>query len=71
MGRISTTIHAFYTMSDPSPNRSALRLLDLGSVTVPPFDRQHHFPSKGRGNGGADYVLIDVEVCQNYWTSQL
>ena len=63
MGSISTTIYTFYAMSNPIPDRSSLRLLDLGLVTVPPFDRRHHFPSKGRGNSGAGYLLIDVEVC--------
>ncbi len=64
MGSISIIIHTFYVISDPSPDRSFFRLLDFGLVTVPPFDRRHHFFSKGRGNSGAGYLLIDVEVCQ-------
>ncbi len=64
MESISTTIHAFHTMSDASHDKSAFRLLDLGSISVSPFDRRRNFPSKERGNGCVDYLPIDVEVSQ-------
>ena len=39
MGGISTTIHAFHTIFDPSPDKSDLHLLDLGLIIARPFGR--------------------------------
>lgn len=73
IGSISLTVHAFHTISNPYPNRSARRLLDLGSVIALLFDGWQYFPSKGRGNGGVDYrpIFLKLKRPAGCWVCEL